>query len=235
MLSNNLKSGNTVHPKKGPIRKFLARSLLTFCIFLMLFIAIDIIQARQTTQRAVGQLLRSEKASLNILRIEEKRISVLLIVEDPKFFTHKGLDFSTPGAGWTTISQGLAKDIYFDSFQPGIAKIRLIYLTRFALHPKVSKQDQLALFFNYVHLGTDIFGNELKGFENAAQFYFNKGFAQLSNEEYISLVATVISPSHYRIDRFPEVNEERAYRIKRLIGGFCEPNGWLDCLLNGCK
>ena len=51
-------------------------------------------------------------------------IDDLLTVEDPAFHTHHGIDFRAPGAGWTTIPQGLAKDLYFDAFRPGpLAKL----------------------------------------------------------------------------------------------------------------
>ena len=48
----------------------------------------------------------------------------LLIVEDPTFETHEGIDLTTPGAGITTITQSLSKRLAFDDFQPGIAKLR---------------------------------------------------------------------------------------------------------------
>jgi membrane carboxypeptidase/penicillin-binding protein len=51
-------------------------------------------------------------------------LQALLTVEDPHFYTHDGIDASTPGAGITTITQGLVKLYYFHPFKPGIAKLR---------------------------------------------------------------------------------------------------------------
>ncbi|WP_234902631.1 transglycosylase domain-containing protein [Agrobacterium larrymoorei] len=50
--------------------------------------------------------------------------AILLAVEDPNFSTHSGVDFSTPGAGLTTITQSAAKRLAFEEFHPGIGKIR---------------------------------------------------------------------------------------------------------------
>lgn len=216
-------------------RKFLWWSLLMLLTVSVLLASIDIISARHRTPHIVNQLLNSEDCRLNITTIGQDKIDALLLVEDPSFYSHNGLDFSSPGTGWTTISQGLGKDIYFENFTPGFSKIRLMYLTRFALSPLVSKNKQLTLFYNYVYLGTDNKGQEIRGFATAAEFYFKKPFKVLNTDEYLALVATIISPAQFRIDRFPEKNKERVLRIKKLISGDCQPNSWNDCLLEGCE
>ena len=77
------------------------------------------------------------------LTLTPRRTAILLRVEDPTFYTNKGLDFATPGAGMTTVSQSLGKRIFFERFRPGFPKGELIVLTRFALYPKVDKQRTL--------------------------------------------------------------------------------------------
>jgi hypothetical protein len=54
------------------------------------------------------------------------RVEQLLLVEDPGFLKHNGVDFDTRGSGLTTLTQSVAKRLGFSSFRPGIRKVRLI-------------------------------------------------------------------------------------------------------------
>ena len=60
---------------------------------------------------------------LSLEAFGKRRTAMLLAVEDPEFWTHRGVDYATPGQGRTTMTQGLVKFLYFDHFQPGFAKI----------------------------------------------------------------------------------------------------------------
>ncbi len=58
-----------------------------------------------------------------------------------------------------------------------------------------------------------------KGFSEAAEFYFHKQFQELSEDEYISLVAMCIGCGTYNIIRNPKINVERVGRIKKVLSG----------------
>lgn len=60
--------------------------------------------------------------------LDRRQLSILLAMEDPGFYTHKGVDLKTPGAGLTTITQVLVKKLYFKEFKPGLRKIKQILL-----------------------------------------------------------------------------------------------------------
>ena len=152
-----------------------------------------------------------------------RQLEILLKVEDPHFFEHGGVDFSTPGAGITTITQGLVKHLYFDQFKPGLAKIKQTLIAAFVLDPLIPKGVQLRRFINTVYLGKGT-----SGFEQAAKIYFHKSFAQLTEDEYIAIVAMIIAPETFNIEKFPDRNKERANRIKRLISGEYKPRGLFD-------
>jgi hypothetical protein len=86
--------------------------------------------------------------------LSPERRAMLLAVEDPTFMRHHGVDLATPGAGMTTITQGLVKLIYFPKgFRQGIAKIRQTLIAHYVLDSLVSKDDQLLLFLNIAYLG----------------------------------------------------------------------------------
>jgi membrane peptidoglycan carboxypeptidase len=161
------------------------------------------------------------------------RIDDLLAVEDPAFRTHSGIDLSTPGAGWTTITQGLAKDLYFDAFRPGpLAKLEQS-LAALVLDARTSKDRQLRLFLSRAYLG-EIPAGSVNGFAAAARVWIGKDVRQLDRREFLSLVAMVIGPNAYGIASQPERNAERLARIERLLAGECRPEGWGDVTYESC-
>ena len=162
------------------------------------------------------------------------RIEDLLAVEDPAFRSHHGVDVSTPGAGWTTITQGLAKDLYFDEFRPGrLAKLEQS-LAALVLDARTSKDRQLRLFLGRAYLGEAPTGS-VNGFAPAARVWLGKDVRQLDRREFLSLVAMVIGPNEYELGDHPERNAERVARIERLLAGECRPAGWRDVTYEACE
>lgn len=177
-------------------------------------------------QYIVGTVLpnsRNTDYALSVSDLSPRQLEILLKVEDPQFFQHGGVDFSSPGAGVTTITQALVKLLYFDKFTPGIAKLKQTAIAVYALDPLMPKQEQLRLFINTAYLGHDV-----RGFEQAAQAYFHKPFMQLSEEEYIAIVAMLIAPEVFDVQKFPGRNAERAARIKRVVSDEYKPRGLFD-------
>jgi len=208
--------------------------LLIIILSLLFMPVIDIILVRWKTPSIIENLLQAEGCVLEIGKIEKEKIHVLIQVEDPTFYENNGWDFDSPGAGFTTISQAVGKQIYFNRFQPGIRKIRLLYLSRFALSPVVSKNDIITVFMNYAYLGNNN-GLEIYGFEKASKSYFKKPFDSLTNNEYLSLIAMLISPNEFHVIRHSDKNMERVRRIKNLLQGKGKPLNWKDVELEGCK
>lgn len=158
-------------------------------------------------------------------------IEALLRVEDPGFRMHRGVDFSTPGQGWTTITQALTKRLYFDSFTPGFAKIEQSLIARFVLDPAISKDEQLDLFLSLAYFG-DANGRPVIGFRNAAQVYHGKALGELSRDEFIALVAMLPAPNE--LAPGAAANAERVARIERLLDNECAPRDWRDVWLSDC-
>lgn len=213
------------------------RKLAALILFLILAIAgyclIVFIKAYSDTPAIISQALASDKMVLRLEDFPEGYLDNLLAVEDPSFFTHNGVDLQTPGAGLTTITQGLAKRYYFDSFKPGLSKIKQT-LCALALNRRVDKRTQLRLFVNTVYLGT-INGQEINGFSDGARAYFGKDFSQLTKDEYLSLVAMIVGPDEYNVLKQPEKNAERVKRIKRLLAGACQPQSNRDVFYESCR
>jgi membrane peptidoglycan carboxypeptidase len=202
---------------------YIAIAGVLLAIILIAYYGWEILSARRYTINTVIPREKLDKYPLQLSSLTPQQLDILLKVEDPRFFEHHGVDFSTPGAGITTITQGLVKILYFKKFEPGIAKIKQTLIAACVLDPLMPKEDQLVLFINSVYLGPNA-----KGFEQAANYYFHKRFDQLIEDQYIAIVAMIIAPDAFNIGKYPERNKERVDRIKRLVSGGYKPKGLFD-------
>ena len=143
--------------------------LLLVSVFTYYFIVV--MNARANTPEIVTSALSPKNIQLELDNLTKEQLDALLKIQDPNFYNHNGFDISTPGAGVTTISQGLVKLFYFDDFKPGLAKIKQTLIARFAFDPLTPKDTVLKLFVNHAYMGQGN-GKAMYGFGNAAEFYF---------------------------------------------------------------
>lgn len=195
------------------------------------YYANEVRAARVATPSLVSETWKRFGAQLKPTDLSKDRQAMLLAIEDPAFTRHHGVDLETPGAGMTTITQGLVKLIYFpDGFKQGIAKVRQTLIAQYALDSLVSKNDQMQLFLNICYLGSKN-GQPVHGYAAAAQAYFGKSFAELTDEEFLSLVAMHIAPDNLKPGT-PE-NTQRVQRIHAYLSGKYRPASLLDVEYNG--
>jgi len=191
--------------------------IIILCVavgLVLVYYGATVMIARYKTPRIVDDILESDLIRIELSELSDRRRLILLTVEDPDFYNHRGVDLKTPGAGITTITQALVKKLYFREFKPGIRKIKQTLIARFALNPLVSKEDQLLMFMNVFD-----FCDNKRGFSEAAEHYYGKPFSALSEDEYISLVAMFAGCGTYNPIHNPEANAERVRRIKRVLSG----------------
>lgn len=208
------------------MKRFLKYSIgvvLLGLVCLSVYYAIVVFQARSYTTTTLAAHLAESRFPLQPEDLTKRQLKILLMVEDPAFFEHGGVDLSTPGAGLTTITQALVKIHYFKAFKPGPAKIKQTLIAYFALDPLISKKDQLKLFIN--ELG---FGHGQRGLVSAARHYFGKAFAELSDDQYIALIAMLNSPQGFNVKDRPEANAKRVAAIKKLVDQGYRPKGLCD-------
>ena len=212
--------------------KMIGRATLFVVAALVVYWGVRVWHARDVSEWRIAAI--NTEAEVELDTIPDARIEMLLAVEDPTFWTNKGLDFSSPGAGWTTISQALGKRIYFERFTPGFRKFELMLMTRFGMHAKVTRHNILKAFYNVAYLGRDEVG-PIIGFHEAARRWYGKELRMLTTDEYLGLVGMLIAPDALNPVEHETANLERVGRIKRMLARDCEPDGVRDVWLEGCK
>jgi membrane peptidoglycan carboxypeptidase len=196
-----------------------------------LYYAWAIYDARNHTQSYVADAYAEWGSSVDVSVVGAERIGWLLAVEDPTFYTHRGVDLDTPGAGMTTLTQGLVKLLYYpNGFKPGIEKIRQTLIAQYALDALVSKEEQLRLFLNIAYFGTEN-GQPIHGFDAASKIYFDKRVSELTDQEFLSLVAMLIGPNALKPGT--EENFHRVKLIEAFLAGKIVPASVLDVRYEG--
>jgi len=160
------------------------------------------------------------------------RIEQLLLVEDPGFERHSGIDFSTSGAGLTTLTQGVGKHLGFTRFRPGVRKIRLIGYAM-GLERGLTKAQIIALWLDTVGMGHGPNG-WMTGFYEASRSIYGCPPHLLTEAEFLSLIAVPLAPAMFDLQRRNDALRTRVARIQRLVRGQCQPTGLRDVWLEGC-
>jgi membrane carboxypeptidase/penicillin-binding protein len=206
--------------------------LLTLGLFLaavFIHYLVVVLKARAKTPAIVREALGPDKVDLQLADLTEQQLDALLKIQDPNFYHHQGFDLTTPGAGVTSLSQGLVKLFYFDNFKPGVKKIEQTLIARFAFDALTPKDTILKLFINHVYLGQRG-GKPIYGLEDASDFYFHKKFKELTENEYLALIAMMRAPFTFHYLDKREENDRRVSRMKKYLAGEYVPKDNSDWL-----
>lgn len=161
------------------------------------------------------------------------RKSWVLAVEDPDFANHPGIDFTSPGSGATTITQAMATRLGFETYRPGLRNLRQ---TGYALglESRLTKDEILTLFLRSVEMGHGPEG-WITGFFAASEALFARAPKDLTDDEFLTLIAVIIAPDSFSLGAYDEALENRKGRIARLVTGACTPQSTWDIWLEGCR
>jgi len=153
----------------------------------------------------------------------------IIATEDPRFFTHKGIDYRgilravkedvlrvVIGRkrlhGGSTITQQLARSLFLYPQQTIRRKLKEMFLA-VELERKFSKEKIFELYCNQFYLGHGAWG-----VESASQFYFGKGVSQLTLPEAALIAGIFRGPGIYSPYNNPEVTlNRRNHVINRMI------------------
>ncbi|TGL22025.1 carboxypeptidase [Leptospira levettii] len=174
--------------------------------------------------QVVSEIFQKRTSTLSLQDYPEDMISILLNIEDQKFFFNGGIDYSailraffkniinlSYKQGASTITQQLARIILDDRRKSLNRKWREAQLA-FALESVLTKEQILETYMNHVYLGHGAFG-----FGEGIKFYFQKNPMELSKEEMVLLASLPSAPNKYS----PLKNPEDSYtRVRAILNMF---------------
>ncbi len=177
-----------------------------------------------------GQLVTKIKGTQNRVIIPFEEIpelvrSAFIAAEDLRFYQHRGVDvvrlFGAVAAnvkqggyaqGASTITMQLVRQSHLSTQKTIARKLEEVYLA-LLLESKMSKDEILGMYLNYIY-----FGNGAYGIQAAAQTYFGVDAKELTLAQAASLAASIKAPSSFA----PHINEannrsRRRYIIKTML------------------
>jgi len=151
--------------------------------------------------------------------------NAVVAVEDHRFYSHNGIDpiaigraFRNDIVSWSlreggsTITQQLAKNLYFTQEKNVLRKIAEIFMA-FRLENTYDKDEILELYVNTIY-----FGQGLYGIKNASEGYFNKSPGELTDYECTLLAGIPNAPSVYDPSRNPGLARQRQkYVLQAMV------------------
>jgi monofunctional glycosyltransferase len=186
---------------------------------------------KQREREAKGKAARRTQTVVPLSRISRWLIQAVIASEDQKFFGHQGIDWAalqesvekdlekrTLARGGSTITQQLAKNLYFGTEKSPTRKLRELVVTRW-LEDDLSKRRILELYLNVIEWGDGLYGAEA-----AARWYFGKPASDVDAQEAAALAAMIPNPR--RIN--PKVDAPRLARGQKRVLWLMATAGFLE-------
>lgn len=169
--------------------------------------------------KKVASIIEKENYS-KIDEIPQIYKDAVISVEDHRFYKHNGVDIIAIGRafindikaidfveGGSTITQQLAKNIYFTQEKKITRKIAEVFMA-FEIEKEYNKDQILELYLN-----TSYFGDGYYTVKEACKGYFNKELKEMTDYECILLAGIPNAPSVYA----PTKNSELAIQRQKQV------------------
>ena len=154
--------------------------------------------------QTVVEEIQNRENYITLDEVSKDYIEALLESEDKVFYQHHGFNpLSTLGAlmtnitegyyaeGGSTITQQLAKNLYFDFDKKIERKVAELFMA-WEIEKALEKDEILEVYLNVIYYGENCYG-----IEEAAQHYYSVSAMDLNEEQIEALVVTVKSPNNY--------------------------------------
>ena len=185
-------------------------------------------EARQVYKQVVADAPIEEKVA-QIQSIEhytpysqlpKTYVEAVIAAEDKRFETHKGYDLLSVGRavwnniksgnlqeGGSTITQQLARNMYFEQDKKISRKLAEIFVAR-EIEKLYDKDEIFELYVNSIYFGSGYYN-----IYDASMGYFGKKPSQLSDYEATMLAGIPNAPSVYSPDVNPDLAEQRRQQV----------------------
>lgn len=169
--------------------------------------------------------IQSNPSYTTLSEMPELYLDAVVAVEDHRFEQHFGIDLIAIGrAAWnnltswslqeggSTITQQLAKNMYFTQEKSFIRKIAEMFMA-FRLESSYAKDEILELYVNSIY-----FGDGYYCVRDASQGYFGKDPIDMTGYESTLLAGIPNAPSVYSLTANPDLAEQRQqYVIQQMV------------------
>ena len=163
-----------------------------------------------------GEYAIEKRIEVPLEEIPDVLIDAILATEDPRFYSHGGLDWrgvlrslredikiklkreGRKLQGASTITMQLATDLFLHRRQTIRRKLKEILLS-FQIEKKYTKRQILTMYCNQFWLGSGAYGVEA-----ASQLYFGKNVSELNLEEAAFIAGILRGPSVYDPYKYPD-------------------------------
>lgn len=175
--------------------------------------------------------IQSNSSYVKIDDISNDYINAVISVEDKRFYDHFGIDIYSIGrallnnlqnkkiiGGGSTITQQLAKNMYFDQKKKITRKIAEIFVT-LDLEENYEKSEILELYVNIIY-----FGDGYYGINEASNGYLNKEPIELDLNEATLLAGIPNAPSIYQLSN----NSKYTYQRQIIVINSMVENNYLS-------
>jgi monofunctional biosynthetic peptidoglycan transglycosylase len=179
-----------------------------------------LMEQRAEEAKAKGRTARVSQSWVPLSRVSRHLIHAVIASEDQNFFGHEGVDWNAIeesiqrdvekrrfARGGSTITQQLAKNLYFGTRKSLVRKLRELVVARW-LEADLTKARILALYLNLIEWGDGIYGCEA-----ASRYWYGKPASDLSVDEAAGLAAMIPNPRRLN----PRVSLARHERATRRV------------------
>lgn len=179
-------------------------------------------------KQAIGEIeladkineVRSSESYVNINDISNIFKDAIVAIEDIRFYEHGAVEFKSLVRallvnikekellqGGSTITQQVAKNLYFDNDQNFLKKIAELFVA-FDLEENYSKDDILELYVNIIYYGDNNYG-----VKEASNNYFDVEPIDLDYDQSTLLAGLPQAPSAYALGENYEAAKERQKEV----------------------
>lgn len=209
------------------MKKF-KKILLLLILIILSILAIYIGQGYKMYKNALDdkpleemvQEIRTQKSYTKISNIPDIYKDAVIAVEDHRYYDHKGIDIIAIGRallndirarelieGGSTITQQLAKNMYFTQDKTLTRKIAEVFMAK-KIESNYNKEEILELYVNYIYYGSGYYD-----IKSASLGYFDKEPQDLTEGESIMLAGIPNAPSVYNPKVSPKLARERQKQV----------------------
>jgi len=196
----------------------------------------SVMRQREEEARRAGQTPRIQQSWAPLSRMSRHLIHAVLASEDQKFFGHEGVDWDAVekaidedrrsfrfARGGSTITQQLAKNLYFTTHRSVVRKLREVIVARW-LEEELGKKRILELYLNVIEWGDGIYGGQA-----AALRYYGKPVSALDEVDAAGLAAMIPNPRRIH----PRLSPKRHARAQRRVLWLMRSAGYLKREVGG--